>query len=114
MGVRAWYDAYMTNNTPYELLDLAMIADADYFKTDIRDADTLAAYLADFDTNELADALRDDIADLLSNGNLSDLLPFAETLTEAMHEALTADLLDYTTADTFSDMIANLITARLS
>lgn len=103
------YDCIMINNTNRDMI-AAIIFNSYYFDDSIDAlliASTLPTSTPIFD--RLIDALDSDIADMLHNANLADLLPYANDLTDADFDALSDALLD---DDSYIPMIAELILAR--
>lgn len=112
----------MTNNTSIPAIDdtaaLARTAAASYYD-DIRTLDDATNYfraeLMIFHTDAIRDrhtlrrALDNDIADLIHNANLSDLLPFADDLSDDDYERY-ADALD----DDFLNHLTMILATRLA
>lgn len=108
----------MTNNdfiTPESLL--ALIA-ADAYYPELDTPEMIAAYCTELSPatddrpafDRLCDALSTDIADLLHNANLAELIPDADDFDNDAFDRLSDQLLD---SDRFIDYIASIIMHRL-
>lgn len=103
-------DYLMTNNLTAR--DIATIAHRTYYSDD-----SLDDFLSIFDADDRPPFLRDalitaldlDIADLLHNSNLADLIPSAESLNDDAYDALCDRMLD---DNDFIPILADLILAR--
>lgn len=91
--------------------ELAAITYNSYYFDDFTSNDDLAEYIDEIAPDStLADALADDIADMLHNANIADLLPFADELNDDAIAHFDSRL----RLNAFSDALAELITARIA